>query len=245
MEAGEPDGHGRRCACVFGRSPDGVRVHALDNAGGGVGLTALAYVPGALAAAETFDDELVALLPRRAISVSLRGRGRSDAPIAGPYDFVSQVADLAAAIEAAALPQPVALMAHSMGVPVVLGYAVASPALVAGLVLIDYPPVYPPVDEAWAVQARADRPDMPRHVIDGIQRDAQPVVLSCELAGLSCPMLLIRGEHGLLPDDSLDVYAAAANLQVVTMPGAGHSPWDRDYDAFMAHVTAFLAHLDR
>lgn len=230
---------------VFGQSRDGVRVHALDNGGDGSGLTPLAYVPGALAAADTFDDELVALLPRRAISVSLRGRGRSDAPIAGPYDFVSHVADVAAAIEAAALPQPLALMAHSMGVPVALGYAIASPAAVAGLVLVDYPPVYPPVDEAWAAQARADRPDMPRHVIEGIRRDGEPVVLTQELAGLTCPMQLIRGEHGLLPEDSLDVYAGAHDIDIVTMPGAGHSPWHPDYDAFMATVTAFLLRLDR
>src|SRR2546428_5981005 len=77
----------------------GLRIHYLDgNPVGSQGLTPLVYVPGALNAADGLIPEMEALAPRRCVSMALRGRGKSDAPMSG-YTFDENVSDVEAVVD--------------------------------------------------------------------------------------------------------------------------------------------------
>ena len=73
---------------------------------------------------------------RRAIALDLRGHGRSEAPSDGQYGIATQVADVAAVVEALGLER-FALVGHSFGAGVALEYAAAYPARLTHLVVAD------------------------------------------------------------------------------------------------------------
>lgn len=62
------------------------------------------------------------------------------------------------------------------------------------------------------------------------------------LARLGAPVLVVAGELDIAaPPRALAEYAALfEDARLVTLPGAGHSPWLDDPDAFTAAVAAFL-----
>lgn len=97
----------------------------------------LVYIPGALGTAEQFIKEMKSLFPRHCISISLRGIGKSDAPLKG-YTFEENLLDITSVIKKSEL-NAYYLMAYSMGVPYAIQYAATNPSEVKGLILCDYP----------------------------------------------------------------------------------------------------------
>ena len=99
-----------------------IRLHFLDSDRHGLDKgVPLLIVPGTAEAAEDYRDLLDMLLPRRAIVLSLRGRGSSASPQSG-YGFWEVVSDVQAVIEALDLRR-FALYAFSSGVPLAIGAA--------------------------------------------------------------------------------------------------------------------------
>src|SRR2546422_950507 len=88
----------------------------------------------------TFDrriwDEQVGPLSRRyyVLRPDLRGHGRSESPESG-HTVPQYAADLTALIDQLGLERPV-ITGHSMGTAAVLGYALARPDGLRGLVLV-------------------------------------------------------------------------------------------------------------
>src|SRR3989449_10401980 len=92
-----------------------LRIHYLDsNPVGSQGLTPLVYVPGALNAADGVLPEMEALVPRGCVSMALRGRGKSDAPMSG-YTFEQNGSDGEAVVDSLGL-KGVGLMGWSRAV---------------------------------------------------------------------------------------------------------------------------------
>lgn len=102
---------------------------------GGTGNARFGEVHGLAAAAGRIGSR-----PRRLLSVSRRGMGRSDAPRSGygPADFSG---DVRAAVAAAGYRRFV-LFGHSMGAVIALDFALRSPDVVAAVALGDVPPRY-------------------------------------------------------------------------------------------------------
>lgn len=73
---------------------------------------------------------------RRAITLDLRGHGRSEPPRDGDYSLAGMAGDIAAVADTLGLDRFV-LAGHSMGGGVALTYAGAHPERVAGLILVD------------------------------------------------------------------------------------------------------------
>jgi hypothetical protein len=77
----------------------GVKLHYLDSGGEDVSLLVPAvFIPGAIGSAELYLREIQSFAPRRCIAVSLRGRGKSDAPEKG-YTFEDHVSDIDSIIQ--------------------------------------------------------------------------------------------------------------------------------------------------
>ena len=102
---------------------------------GGTGNARFGEVHGRAAAAGHIGSR-----PRRLLSVSRRGMGRSDAPRSG-YAMSDFAADVRACVAAAGYARA-ALFGHSMGAVIALDYILRSPHGVAALALGDVPPRY-------------------------------------------------------------------------------------------------------
>lgn len=224
-----------------------VRLHYLEDGRRDSGLTPLLYVPGMSGKAEDFGSEFAQFEPRCCVAVSLRGRGRSDAPAAG-YRFDDHVADVAAVVEQAGLTR-LCLMAFSTGVAYALGYAVRHPERLAGLVVLDYPARYPKVKPDWAERV-LEHPEWgwQPHVVWGLQQESAEVLLWQDLQRLRCPALILRGGQpgSLLRPEEAELYQAhLPGAQVVVFPDAGHEVWEPDHGRFVSTVGAFLAGVHR
>ncbi|MDP8959597.1 MAG: alpha/beta hydrolase [Actinomycetota bacterium] len=223
----------------------GVRLQYLQ-AGEDQGLVPLVYVPGALAGAGVFTEEMERLAPRRVVAVSLRGRGGSDAPEEG-YAFEHQVSDLGAILGELDLP-PFCLMGYSRGVPIALAYAAEHPDRLRGMILLDYPARYPRTTGRWVREAQEAFPDTPDHVIQRLHEESEEVLLWDRLGNIDCPTLIMYGgrlEASLLPEDAARYRQVLPQATLVEFEDSDHEVWKPDYQRFMGEIERFLEELDR
>ncbi|MGD6774673.1 alpha/beta fold hydrolase [Sutcliffiella horikoshii] len=225
-----------------------ISIHYLETTDYSHNLTPLVYVPGALGFAEHFEDEMKILSPRHCVSLSLRGNGKSDAPLKG-YTLEDHVSDIEAAIKESRL-KDYCLMAYSMGVPYAIQYASNNPEYIKGMILLDYPAKFPSIPESWVdtVFSKGYIKEDRQHVVRGIQRDSEEVELWEDLQRIKCPVLIIKGgtNHSLLKERATEKYKGnLSNVKVVEFSDSGHELWIPDYNRFIKTVTDFLVELDR
>jgi pimeloyl-ACP methyl ester carboxylesterase len=214
-----------------------VRLHYLDNQGSGLPVV---LVPGLHGRAEDFEPVLESLLPRRALAVSLRGRGQSSVPETG-YRFEDHVADLHAILEA--FP-PICLIGHSVGATYALGYALEYPQKVTALVIGGYPARYPNLTADWALRTMMQHPDeLPMFAVLGLQHDSAEISLWESLQDVACPLLVLRGGRSTsrLPQEVADEYRRwAPSVRIEVFEESGHRLWVPDMTLFVNTIEDFL-----
>src|SRR5437870_9401914 len=124
-----------------------------------------------LGSAEDYLTEMETLASRRGLAMSLRARGKSDAPKSG-YSFEDHVADIRAVVRTANVPD-FCLSAYSVGVAYAIGFGVQSPDYLRGLILADYPARYPAFSPGWVERAQQHMDESNRHAAVGIQAEAK------------------------------------------------------------------------
>ena len=140
---------------------------------------------------------------RRLISPDRRGIGASSAPTSG-YTPVEFTKDNEAIVAAADLEDFV-VFGHSLGVPIAIAYVLRHPESVRGLVLGDYPALWPQLTEEWLARALAAFDGTwSRDALTRLQRESVETRYWDELATLNLPVLAITGTDGVLmkPDDA-------------------------------------------
>jgi pimeloyl-ACP methyl ester carboxylesterase len=216
-----------------------VLLHFLDNQGSGLPVV---FIPGLHGSAEDFSDILMAMAPRRALAVSLRGRGKSGIPEAG-YRFENHVQDIAALVDTIGEPQ-VCLVGHSVGATYALGYALDNPNKVAGAVMAGYPARYPDLSADWGLRTMMQYPDaMSMIAVLGLQHEAADISLWESLPELACPLLVIRGGKptSRLPEDQAEEFQRwRPGTQMVVFPDSGHRLWVPDMSRFVQTIEDFL-----
>jgi pimeloyl-ACP methyl ester carboxylesterase len=225
----------------------GVQLHYLDSSAGDPNLKPIVFVPGAFGSAELYKSEFESFAPRRCVSMSLRGRGKSDAPFSG-YSLQDHADDIAAVISSANLSDFV-LMAFSMGVPYAIQFSLQTRSPLAGMVIVDYPATYPKISAEWAVQVRKSLPvDMAKpRVIDGLANDSKEVELWDNLGQIAFPILVLRGmeEGARLSDDLVEKYRQRLpQAQIIEFPESGHELWKPSYERFVRTIKEFLQEID-
>src|SRR5882672_3012633 len=218
-----------------------VRLHCLAQESDSA-LTPFLIVPGTFGVAEDYVEEMTALAPRRCITVSLRGRGRSDAPQSG-YQFEDHVADISAA--AAQLgSERFAMMGYSMGAAYALGFAAKQVGKIAGLIVGDYPARYRALSAKWAERAVTAMPDRARpEVAEALQRESAEVLLWDSLGSIDCPVMILKGGQ---PGSMVTAEIAAKYLErlkqgeIVTLDQNAHELWRPDFESYIGAIRAFL-----
>jgi pimeloyl-ACP methyl ester carboxylesterase len=231
---------------------DGVRLHYLDNGGHDAGAP-LVFVPGMGDHADEYAGLLVDLLPRRALALDLRGRGRSGVPDAG-WALRDHVADVDAIVHDAGVDGPVHVASYSRGTAYALGWAVTHPDQVRSVTIGDYGArqVRVPVEHResfsarrWRGRTMGERMDM--RAIQGVFTAGEAVEMWDALGALGVPVLVMHGTApgALATDELLEQYRRhVPAVALVPFPGSGHDLWRPDPHRFAATLTDFLAQVD-
>jgi pimeloyl-ACP methyl ester carboxylesterase len=218
-----------------------VRLQYLDNQGSQDSVPLL-FIPGLHGSAEDFRGVLDAIEPRRALAISLRGRGKSSVPAAG-YRFEDHVRDIAALVDTTGFSS-VCLVGHSVGTAYALGYTLEHPDRVSALVMAGYGARYPELSADWGFRTMRNHPnELPMIAVLGLQHDSVELDLWPTLADLSCPLLIIRGAKptSRLPaDQAADYLRWQPAARLVVFPDSGHRLWVPDMEHFTHTIEDFL-----
>ena len=231
-----------------------VRLHAICWGDPEPGRVPLVVSPGFWEPAEMAAD-LFERLGRHGLSLSYRGRGASDTPDRG-YDLDDHVGDLECVVDAF-VPGSFCLLGYSRGGAYALEYALRHPERVAGLILVDQPPVH----NVWPKGSAAQRSSMTYRgepvlnffrlrAAEGFETSTHRDFTS-DLGRISCPVLVLRGMRTDVPvaakvDDRVAaVYEASlSRVSVVSFAASGHQiPLDEP-ERYAEVVGAFLSSLD-
>jgi pimeloyl-ACP methyl ester carboxylesterase len=190
---------------------------------------------------------LLALRPRPAAALSVRGRGKSDAPAAG-YRWEDHIGDLEAVVARLGWSQ-MSVVAFSRGSSYALGFSLRHPEAVRALVVGDYearhiglPPSFVEYSMATEWRGLPMRSRMPEHAVRAVQEESVEVPLWDRLAELACPILLLRpGRRALLKDETVARWSdAARRLTTVDLAGASHDLWGSDPQGVLDALRPFL-----
>lgn len=225
---------------------EGVKIHYLDSDINDNLLTPLVYIPGALNFAEQSIEILQEFKSRRCLSLSLRGRGKSDAPNSG-YSFEHHVKDIETVINDSKVNR-FCLMAYSMGVPYAIKFASTSPGI-KGLIICDYPAKYPSIPKSWSerVLSRSFISKERKHVVEGIQQESKSIELYRDLNRIQVPVLVIKGgtQESLLSEvETEKLKSNLPDVVIKELNESGHELWEPSKERFIQLINEFLVRLD-
>jgi pimeloyl-ACP methyl ester carboxylesterase len=227
----------------------GALIHYLDNAPARpTGLPVL-FSPGFTDFASEYESVLECFLPRRAVVVEVRGRGRSEAPSAG-YLAADHEHDLRAVLDETGIDR-FHLMTFSRGTTWGLGLAFSMPDRVATISIGDYRAREHALDPSIADHVMTTRfrgrpmaERIPRHVVAGLFGSSVHRDLFDDLAALGAPVLVATGTEAdcMLKPEALDEYRRRVpGVEFFTVPGAGHDLFRPDRLAYATAVADFAA----
>lgn len=198
----------------------GVNIHILHTELNNV--APFVIVPGMVESAESYS-QFMESLDRPAIAISLRGRGKSDAPTSG-YSFAEQASDIAAVVTYLNLQQYY-LIGFSVGAAFALFHSAQVKGKIAGIIVGDYPPIYSAIPSSWInfISSMSDKP-ITENVASALQKESETLPLPAFIASIDAPVLVIRAEDDSFLDESaITVYQKyVKNIRVVTLPNSTH-----------------------
>ncbi len=231
----------------------GVRLHYIHSLPGDPNRFPLVMVPGFSESCEDWLRVMSSLAPRGCVAISLRGRGKSDAPKAG-YSFEDHVSDVEAVIRTLNL-QRFCLMGFSRGVTFAIGCSLHCLESITGMVLIDFPAryhSYPPewIDEFLSTSfgGKLGSQKLDPRVAWALQREAVDTPLSDRLTRFTFPVLVLHGGQpgSLIAPSAVKRYRQLLrNGKVVMFKDSGHDLREPDYELFISTLEAFLKDADR
>lgn len=208
-------------------------------------LAPLIVCPGLSETAEEYIDLLEAVLPRRCIVFSFRGRGKSDTPNIG-YNLSDHVSDIHAVVRHTGI-KDFHLFGYSRGVSYALGYAQNNRDRLKSMILGDYPPEHRAMAPDWPevyinnylIPDNRSEYIRPKAVL-GIQRESSQIRLE---DNLEIPVLVARGllEESLVKDIDLDRYKKMfSDLTIKEYSQSGHDIKEKEKELFFRDIIYFL-----
>lgn len=188
-------------------------------------------------------------------ALSLRGRGLSSTPASG-YDLADHLSDIDAVVREVGL-EGYCVLGFSRGASYALGWTLAHQDEMAGLVLVDQPPVHqrpgPGYVDFWASLVYLGVPIlnfMRRDALEGLERDAVEIDFKPRLGEIRVPTALFAGRNrgASIPSDLSDETILSyrrgiPGCRVVEFLSSGHMIPDEERERYVAEVESFLEHL--
>jgi len=197
-----------------------IRIHYLDNTGPSKEVTPLVIIPGIAETGEEYEDLIQALLPRRALVVTMRGRGQSDTPESG-FTLDHHVSDIEVVVNRITIDK-FAIFGYGRGVAYALGYAISHLDRISGLIIGDYPAMQKDLPEGWSdfflkSTNRRVLESMSLETLKGLEKDSTDVNFLKHLKGIDCPVLILQGSEenvGLTEEGAKDYLRAMPDARV-------------------------------
>ncbi|RKL67224.1 alpha/beta hydrolase [Salipaludibacillus neizhouensis] len=229
-----------------------VELHYIDSNPQDDKSIPLLICPGLSESAEDYMEVMSALLPRRCITFSHRGRGKSNSPDHG-YSLEHHVRDIETFVKQFCLKN-FYLMGYSRGVSYALSYAINNADCLKGLILAEYPAEHKEMPKGWAKEYlesywgdKLGSEIMKPHVVKGIEEDSKYVNFRHELHRINCPTLIMRGvlDESLLSEEQLNVYVEKLNDGMAEVfEKSGHTLKESETEKFITTVRLFLKNID-
>lgn len=200
----------------------------------------IVIIPGAINSAEQIDTGLAGKLSHYHIIISIRGRGQSSAPTKG-YTLTDQVSDVLAVVKHLQLNKYY-LFGYSVGAGIAIRVATQDASKLMGLILGDYPPIYPSFDEKWIKMVKEIQPDLRDAFVYGLAADSEFENLFSELIAIKCPALLLKGGQtdSLFSPKLLPKFKEnTPNCEVVILEESGHDIFDPKPEILANAILAF------
>jgi pimeloyl-ACP methyl ester carboxylesterase len=250
FELKEITGSYKSCFAENTSFDDKIKIHFIEKNDKKKDQLSIVFSPGVWEPAERaiplFDG-----LDYHCISISYRGRGKSDTPAIG-YDLKHHVSDLQTVIDAAEIKSFI-LVAFSRGVGYACGYAEKFPGKIKGMIFVDHPPIHIKPWEGYAEYwknliylgnpvTKSIHPD----ALDGLQKEAQEFEFWDLMKKLEIPILILRGISNRskikseLSESDIEKYKACVkNLKVIDFEYSGHMIVDEELGKYRAVVNDF------
>ena len=221
---------------------DQAQIHTISSKEYDPKLTPILFVPGFLGLADSYQEQISLFYPRRVIAFSPRGLGRSNLPSGVGAGFEARSADLDAV---GASLSNYFLCAFSAGVGIAVEHAVRNPDKVAGIILMDYEPVYRKASAQLLDTFKANSDPMrPFASVERYFLDSSPRDLYDLLPLVQCPVMVEKGglDGSLLPWEAADKMVSLCQKgELVVLPYSSHEVsafdrgfWTRSVKRFMA-----------
>jgi pimeloyl-ACP methyl ester carboxylesterase len=229
---------------------NGVLIHYLDYNSRNNELIPLVIVPGLTESAEDYIEVMQLLDNRRCISISLRGRGKSDSPSKG-YSLEDHAQDISSVISSLGIPS-FDLFAYSRGVPYALYYALNNREKIKSLIIGDYPAVHTKLPVEWVDmfinmkmpwKGKTNTERMERFVYEAIQKESEEHVFWNRLNEFGCPVLVIRGgkKGAILSGEAAQFYTKnIKNCEVNVLEESDHNLMAPAVEGFTRLIERFI-----
>jgi pimeloyl-ACP methyl ester carboxylesterase len=223
----------------------GVKINYLDSETDNQ-LTPLVFLPGMLSTAQDYIEDIKIMAPRRCLSMSLRGRGKSDTPATG-YSLDDHVSDIEAVMRQVQLDH-YAMFAFSMGVPYAIEYAAKHRQSLDGLIVGDYPALLKRIPETWVSDVIRNFGEDTTQFAEAIQQESKARELWDRLDQFHFPVLILHGckKGSLLNTKHIELYKKhVKNIEVISFEESGHHLWEPDYEKLTRILINFMDACDR
>lgn len=211
--------------------------------------TPLVIIPGFTESAEDYIEIIRAFEDRKCIAISLRGRGKSDAPDSG-YTLEDHVSDIQAVIEQLEL-DAFYMLGYSRGVSYMIEYALGNLPKIKGMIIGDYPGMHTRLVERWVEmfiklppwRGKSALERMPRHAIESIQRESVEKSFYEALKVVKVPVLLLKGDQSgslLSKEATASYFESLEDVRLSVFEGCAHDLFKPDEAHFIRVVKAFV-----
>lgn len=183
------------------------------------------------------------------IAISLRGRGKSDAPYSG-YKLSNHISDIEKVVDALGLEEFI-LMGYSRGVSYMLGYALKHIERLKGVIIGDYPAIHTKLPEQWIDvfinlppwRGKTALERMTRFALEAIQRESEEKYFYDDLYKLETPVLIVSGgkEGSILSTEMKEKYLKAIeNVEITVFEDCDHNIFEPDINQLINAIKNFI-----
>lgn len=211
-------------------------------------LIPLLICPGLAESSTEYEEVIQEIQPRKCAAISFRGRPKSEAPSRG-YGLQEHMSDIETVVQDLGWKEFV-LLGYSIGCSYALGYALAHPENIKGLILIDYPAEHKKMPSGWAHSYLdsyenyfGTKAPIDPVAIEGIETESEQLEFWSEMSKLKIPVWVFQGMQqgsAMTEEHRLKYERIGGSVRIIEFEESGHDPRNTEYEKYMSSIKAFM-----
>lgn len=193
------------------------------------------FIPGLCSAASEVAEPIIPVFEGEGYVLSLRGRGGSMSPDKSQYTLSHQASDVVAIARHLKLKECV-LIGHSVGASIAIRAAKSLSDILVGLVILDFPPFYPPIDKSWvSLMLKTTHVGISEQALYGLAHCGKYEDLFEELKSITAKVCIVfaNGSDSAIPPENIDVLKR-------NLPNAKFTSIDSGHEVFLQNPVGVI-----